>query len=250
MTLSSLSITPGLELYHTGPSLDLGAMPALFYFALSGPDSLGTDPYNQPVKFLEGKPIRVFSLTLPAHEQGLPPQDALKTWAEEMAQGKDPLDQFLDQTALALDFVLRQKLVHEDQIAVAGLSRGGLLASFFAARDPRIRTVLAFAPLTRLRAAKEFHNIASAEMYDIIHQKGALAKKHLRFYIGNRDVRVSTRACFECIEAIAEEAHQHQVRSPQCELIISPSIGHQGHGTSPEIFRQGALWILEQLKVP
>jgi esterase FrsA len=247
---STLSITSSLELYHTGPCLDSGPLPTLFYFALSGPDSLCTDPYNQPVRFLGNRQIRIFSLTLPAHEQNLSPLSAIGTWAQEMAQGKDPLDIFLTQAQEALAYVLKQKLAHPDKIAVAGLSRGGLIAALFAAREARIRTVLGFAPITRLSKAKEFKSLAHHPLvthYDLFRYSPLLAEKRLRFYIGNRDERVGTKTCFDCIESIVEEAHQKRIRSPQIELIISPSIGHMGHGTPPEVFKSGAEWLAEHL---
>src|SRR5690242_8992506 len=100
---SALKIAPHLELYHVGPSLDLGAMPTLFYFSLSGPDSLCLDPYCQIVSFLSAKPIRIFSLTLPDHGEGLSPHVALQSWAKQMSKGSDPLAKFLDDAMLALD---------------------------------------------------------------------------------------------------------------------------------------------------
>lgn len=249
---SALSIAPDLELYHSGPHLDSGEMPALFYFALSGTDSLCTDPYNQPVQFLRGRQIRIFSLTLPAHENKLSPDDALRIWAEEMANGQDPLARFLDNAQMAVEYAIRHKLADPSRIAAAGLSRGGLFASLLAARMPEIKTVLGFAPLVRLNFAKEFHPLAHHPIvasHDVSREAHRLASKRLRYYIGNCDTRVSTRACFECIEEIVEAANEKQIRSPQIELILTPSIGRMGHGTSPEVFNQGARWIADTLKI-
>lgn len=250
---SALAIAPDLELYHSGPSLDSGEMATLFYFALSGPDSLSTDPYNQPVQFLRGRQIRIFSLTLPAHENGLPPDNALRVWAEEMASGRDPLELFLDSAQFAIEYAIRQKLADPARIAVAGLSRGGMFASLLAARMPEIRTILGFAPLVRLNLAKEFHPLAHNPLvssYDVSRESVRLAPKRIRYYIGNCDTRVSTRACFECVEQLVEAANEQKLRSPQIELIVSPSVGRMGHGTPPEIFKQGALWIADTLKAP
>jgi hypothetical protein len=243
---SALSFAPSLELYHVGSSLDLGALPGVFYFALSGPDSLCQDPYNQMVPFLLDRQIRIFSLTLPAHEQGLSPHHALQIWAEEMERGKDPLEEFLDHAVQAVDFVFHQRLIERDRLAVAGLSRGGLIAGLLAARDSRIRKILGFAPVTRLVLAQEFHklqHLRQLQKYDLAHHASALADRHIRFYIGNRDMRVSTSACFACIEQLVEAAHRQKIRSVPIELILTPSIGQYGHGTSMETFRHGAQWI-------
>ncbi len=249
---TALEIAPDLELYHSGPSLDSGEMPALFYFALSGPDSLCTDPFNQPVQFLRGRQIRIFSLTLPAHENKLSPDDALRVWAEEMTRGEDPLGRFLDAAQLAVEYAVRQKLADPKRIAVGGLSRGGLLATLLAARAEEIQTVVGFAPLVRLNLAKEFHAMAHHPIvasYDLSREAFKLASKRLRYYIGNCDTRVNTRACFDCVQEMVNAAQEQQIRSPQIEMIMSPSVGRMGHGTPPEVFKKGSQWIAETLKI-
>lgn len=245
-----ISIDPSLKLYHTGPPLDTGSLPTVFYFALSGPDSLCTDPFNQPVRFLSDFPIRVFSLTLPAHENNLSPHDALNVWAEEMRQGKDPLQTFLEEAQRAIEYTIHQKLADPKRIALAGLSRGGLLASLLSAKMNGIDTVLGFAPLVKLSLAQEFQsqqNDPLVSSYDLTRYTKELATKKIRFYIGNRDLRVSTKACFATLQEIVEKSFEQKIRSPQIELTMSPSIGHKGHGTSPEIFKQGALWLADHL---
>ena len=247
---SSISITPGLDLFHTGPSLDLGPLPALFYFSLSGSDSLTLHPYNQIVQFMTDWRIRVFSLNLPAHEDGMSPNEAIQAWADEIKKGGDPIERFLIQVKMAIDFALKQQLILSDRIAVAGLSRGGLVAGLLAAQEENIKILLGFAPLTRLKSAKEFHDIQHlpiVEKYDLSLFGSSLAKKNIRFYIGNYDQRVGTRNCFECVEQITEAAHEQNIRPAQIELIISPSIGHTGHGTPTEIFKKGADWIIDHV---
>ena len=56
------------QAFFVGPSLEKGPLPTLIYFALSAEDSLQCDPFNRPVQFLEGLPLRIFSITLPGHE--------------------------------------------------------------------------------------------------------------------------------------------------------------------------------------
>lgn len=247
---AALAIGPGITLYHTGPALDHGPLPSIFYFSLSGPDSLCRDPYNQPVQFLAGKMIRVFSLTLPAHEEPLSPQDALSLWAEDFAKGTDCLQAFIDQVHIALDFAIQKQFVDPNRVAAAGLSRGALAAAYAAAQNPRFRFLLGFAPLVNLRLAKEFSHLQNNPLvlsYDALSIAPLLTDRSIRFYIGNLDTRVSTRACFDLTMAIAEKAHLAHISSPRVELIISPSVGQMGHGTPPEIFHQGAAWLEEHL---
>ena len=240
---TALEAAPGVALYHTGPPLDHGPLPSIFYFALSGPDSLTLDPYNQPVQFLSEKWIRFFSLTLPAHESGLSPHNALSVWADDMQKQIDVLGDFFDQAKQAVDFTVKQRFVDPHKLGIAGLSRGAFIAAHLAARDPRFQTMLAFAPLTKLEKAKEFsamqeHPLVKA--LDAFALAPLLADRRIRFYIGNKDTRTDTHSCYEFAMHLVQTS---SLRSPQIELIMSPSIGQMGHGTSPEIFRQGAEWL-------
>lgn len=242
-----LKVRNDLTLYHSGPSLDHGPLPSLFYFALSGPDSLCLDPYSQPVQFLSSQMIRVFSLTLPAHENNLPATQAVETWSQDYERGQDPIGEFLEDCAAAVSFAIEQKFADPKKLAAAGLSRGGLIAFHLAARDDRFRHILAFAPVTKLSKVKEFSNRNLDPSLDAELLAPSLADRHFRIYIGNRDTRVGTRSCFDFAMALTENAAAKKIRTPQIEMIITPSIGQHGHGTSPEVFRQGADWISSSL---
>ncbi len=246
LACASISVAPDLSLYHVGPSLDHGPLPSIFYFALSGPDTLCVDPYNQPVQFLSDRMVRFFSLTLPAHENNLPPQQAIGTWAEEMGRGIDRLSPFLDAVQQCIEFAIHERFVDPHHLGVAGLSRGALIASHVAARDKRIRFILQFAPLTTLSTSKEFCSLTDDPLvrsFDAIHTAPFIYDRHTRLYIGNHDTLVSTRSCFNFCTTLVEEARKAQISTPQIEMIISPSIGHKGHGTPPEIFQQGIQWL-------
>ncbi len=190
-------------------------------------------------------------MTLPGHEAGLSPENAIGLWAEELAKGINPIDSFLDSFSLAVDFAIRQRFVDPKKMGVGGLSRGGFIASHAAARDERFRFLLGFAPLTRLSLLKEFAEMQDhplVKSLDLEHLQNALAPCHSRFYIGNRDTQVGTRACFDFVMSLTEAAHAQKIRTPQVECFITPSIGRSGHGTSPETFYQGALWMAECLE--
>lgn len=243
LSCSALEVVPGLTLYHTGPALDHGPLPSIFYFALSGEDTLTLDPFNQPVQFLSDKWIRFFSLTLPAHESGLSPHDALTVWAEDMNKGIDIIGNCIDQAEKAVDYVIHQKLADPNKMAVAGLSRGALIALHLAARNDHFQTILLFAPLTRLEKAKEFSHMKEnplVKSLDLFAIAPLIANRRIRLYIGNNDTRTDTRSSYEFAMRLVEAS---SLRSAKIELIISPSIGQLGHGTSPEIFRQGAEWL-------
>jgi esterase FrsA len=240
---SALQAAPGVTLYHTGPALDHGPLPSLFYFSLSGSDSLCLDPYNQPIQFLQGKMIRIFSLTLPGHESGLLAKDAMNVWADDIQKGKNIFNEFLDQSQIALDFAIREKFIDPAHLSIAGLSRGAFAAAHLAARDERFLHLVCFAPLTCLHTIKEFKHLQEnpiVKSLDLIYLSKHLKDRHIALFIGNDDTRVGTRKCFEWMESLVKEK---QKRISHVELKIYPSVGNMGHGTPPEIFCQGANWI-------
>lgn len=245
---SALSVAPDVTLYHTGPALDLGPLPSLFYFAISGSDTLTLDPFNQPIQFLHGSMIRIFSMTLPGHENQLPATGAMSIWADELSQGINRITPFLDSIQLAVDFAIRERFTDPYKMATAGLSRGGFIAAHLAARDPRFRYLLGFAPLTRLGSIKEFallqhHPLVGS--FDLIHLAELLSDRYVRLYIGNHDTRVGTKECFDFA---MELVRKKKTRIAQVEMIMSPSIGQAGHGTPPSIFSQGAAWLAQCLQ--
>jgi len=247
--ISCLSITPelGTTIFYTGPSLDRGPMPAVFYFALSGEEALCKDPYNQPVQFLSEFPIRIFSLTLPEHDLGIHPNEALKSLAEDLEKKRNPVENFLDKMTFCLDYLEKEKLLEKEKTALAGLSRGCFFASHVANREEKIPFLLHFAPLTKLSYAQDFKHIENIDSYDLENLSETLYNRHLRMYIGNRDLRVGTENAFSLCQNLSEKAFSKGIRSPTIEMVINPSIGHQGHGTSPETFKDGALWLANLL---
>ena len=151
------TVTPeGTELYYEGADLDQGPLPALFYFAISGEESLTLHPYNSPVVYGAGPELRIFSLTLPGHGGSFNKFKAMEYWAKEIAAGNYPIENFLDQAVRAIDWLIEEEIVHPDHLALCGLSRGGLIATHIASREKRVRTLLGFAPITRLEEVEPF----------------------------------------------------------------------------------------------
>jgi pimeloyl-ACP methyl ester carboxylesterase len=248
--MRSIEMKSGLKLSYLGPDVAQGPLPAVFYFALSALESLNQDPFNQPAAYLSSLPLRIFSIDLPGHGSGLPATQALSMWAEEFAHGHNIIGTCIEEVKEAVEMLIKQEIARSHQMAVMGLSRGAFIATHVAAQIPHFHTVLGFAPLTQITHAKEFQDLSSHPLIESLNLKHLIEKlthRTLRFYIGNLDKRVGTRHCFEFIEKLADAALKHKIRSPQVELIITPSIGHQGHGTSKEVFHQGAQWIAEKL---
>jgi len=236
-----------LTIYHLGPDLNLGPLPAYFYFALSGKESLTLDPFNQPAVYMAEHPVRVFSLTLPGHGEGYTTNTAISLWANELSSGHNIIQEFIENAKETIDYLIDQQVIDPQHLATAGLSRGGFIATHLAASHEKIGALVGYAPMTRLTYLQEFEGVRSHSL-DLIHLVDKLVNKKVRFYIGNRDVRVGTEESFKFIEVLTEAGYQAGYRSPSAELIISPSIGHKGHGTPPHIFRDGVEWIYKQLE--
>jgi len=239
----------GATIYAKGAPFDAGPLPAFFYFSLSGPDSLNLDPFNQPVTFLEGKPLRIFSISLPYHDE-CDKREVVKVWVKNIKEGHDFISPFIEKCRLAIRELIEQNVIHPDYLAVGGLSRGSFIAAHLAATEPQICALLGFAPLTKLSVSTSFQEVLNNPLIDklsLFHLKEDLVKTTIRFYIGNRDTMVKTTACYELVRELTDTAFDQGIRSPQVELILTPSIGHKGHGTSPETFRDGAGWIQTQL---
>lgn len=245
---SSLQPIKGSHIYFQGPDLQMGATPAVFFFALSAQMTLFEDPFNQPVLRLNQAGIRVFSWDLPFHGAGQDPHKAMHYWAHEFIRNPSFIFDFLDLCQNNIDYLIKQQLIDPQCMGVAGLSRGGFVATHLAARDARIKTLLGFAPLTKPRPPEELKSFTetSFDKLALTTLVDQLIHKHLRFYIGNHDTRVDTDFCYSFIHTLTETAFNKGVRSPAVELIIYPSIGHHGHGTPLHIFHDGADWMKQQ----
>jgi len=247
-----LQLSEEVEVAHIGPPLDQGHLPSVFYFALSASESLELDPYNQPALYLKNANMRVFSINLPAHGPNLNAIDAVGVWAAAFNEGKDPITPFIDNVVFAIHELIDRGLIMREKIGFMGLSRGGFIASHVAMKFPEVKAICGFAPITELTYAKEFSgmpDISKASSLNLLHHTDALCELNIRFYIGNRDLRVSTGNCFTFVQALAEAAYKKGEHSPPIEMIISPSIGHMGHGTSKQIFEAGADWVGRKLGV-
>lgn len=231
-----------------GPPLEEGPLPALFYFALSGRESLHLDPLNQPALFLAKLRMRVFSLDLPGHPPGTEANHGIEAWIKMAQQNENFVAPFVEEVSRTVQQLLEKELLIPGKIAAGGLSRGAFMATHLCAHIPHFKCLLGFAPLTKLSALPGLAENPLAEQLNLRHQIPALSEYTVRFYIGNQDRRVGTAHCFHFIEELVDTITLTRRPAP-VELLIGPSLGHQGHGTAKETFHQGASWLAEQLGV-
>ena len=232
---------------YIGPDFSMGKMPAIIYFAVSREETLTLDPFSQPVQLLESKSFRVFSFTLPCHGEGFDKMRAIQEWADQLKTNPDLFSDFIKSCSNEIDALVEKGIIDADHIATFGLSRGGYFAALLTAFNSKIKTILAFAPLTKFSHLHEFQNGFDYNSIELSNNYEKLFNKELRFYIGNRDERVGTECCFEFIKELTDKSYENGIRSPKVELILFPSIGMKGHGTSPNIFQDGINWLLSKL---
>lgn len=228
----------------------MSPLPAFIYFALNGKDTLNLDPYNQPIQALANKNIRCYSWDLPFHLENKDPSYSLKQWNESFEKGIDFITPFLDEMEENIEKLIASHAIKKNAICLAGLSRGGFMAFHLAKRLPYVKHVLAYAPLTNLHSFQGEANFSQSifDQWNVIESTEDLLHKKIRIYIGNLDERVGTDHSYDLIRTLTKTAHTQRMRHYDYELIISPSIGHKGHGTSQEVFFQGAEWAANMLE--
>lgn len=258
----SFPLTPypaALPTFFRGPALSEGEKPTIFYFALAAEDSLETAPFSTPVEQWLEEGARVFSVTLPFHEKGQFRNNQGLNFLIETIHAylnQDPqVLRFISEICELIEELNEKKLI--SKLGLAGLSRGSFIATHVAAKCSQRAALLGFAPLCSFNTIVLPEEVSStfapdynkrlAEM-DLTQLFPELVGLPTRFFVGNLDERIGTSHVFSFIEGLAKKSQEEKIKSPQVELFIHPSIGHRGHGTPEEIFIQGALWLMEQLK--
>lgn len=235
------------ELFFRGPALDKGPLPTIFYFALSGSESLSLNPINRPVEqFLSSGNTRAFSWNLPYHPPGRSPNESIQNCSDELLKGHDFLTPFLEESKFIISKLLEQGLVLPAFTSFAGLSRGAFFASHLIAQFNEIKPLLGFAPMT---VCSPWMGPISplAEKFSLFHLSDALSLKSLRLYIGHDDERVGTTQVIKLFQSIANCRQKHKTLDTPLDLILRPSIGYKGHGTSDQTFDEGADWLRSML---
>src|SRR5262245_37230416 len=132
--------------------------PTLLVFANQVDETLRSNDYNKAGKLLAKEGFLSVALDLPCHGKdahaGEP--SGLDGWAARLAKEEDLVAAFTKKASAVLDYLIAEGYTDPKQVAAAGTSRGGFIALHFAAVEPRVRCVVAFAPVTDLLALREF----------------------------------------------------------------------------------------------
>ena len=231
---------------------DKPASPAPTLFVLAGTieETLGDAYYRQSGNALAERGYLCVSVDLPCHgletRPGEPP--GLDGWRSRSERNEDFVAEAASRLTQVLDHLIAAGYTDAGRVAACGTSRGGFLALHFAARDPRVRCVAAFAPVTDLRVLREFHGAAPSPLVDslaLVHQAERLAGRAVWVIIGDQDERVGTDHAVALARRLTSASREKQVPS-RVELHVLPE--PRGHTTPPGAAEQAAAWIRRQIE--
>jgi pimeloyl-ACP methyl ester carboxylesterase len=116
------------------------------------------------------------------------------------------------------------------------------MALHFAASEPRVRCVAAFAPVIDLLALREFvgmEKYLGTRHLDLRRHAAKLAGRGVWLCIGNDDQRVGTDQSIEFTRKVVSAARAAK-KTADVELHVMPVIGHRIHATAHE---EAAAWV-------
>ncbi|HBL41883.1 alpha/beta fold hydrolase [Gimesia sp.] len=241
----------GTEFATWGPLPDQ-PKPTLFILAGTMESTLGSPYFRQCGNQLAKAGYLLVSVDIPCHgKQHRPPEPTgLSGWAYRCEQGDDFVADNNGRLSQVLDELIAGGQTDADYVGVCGTSRGGYLALQYAAHDPRVKGVAAFAPVTDLTVLNEFKSRAKNEMVQslsMIQNSQKLAGRPVWIVIGDRDERVGTDAAIELARSITHAGLEKGQQSQVDLHVIAEPKGHTVPKGSTDV---AAKWFLKQVGTP
>lgn len=185
----------------------------------------------------------------PGEKEGFP------GWRERIEKGELLMDDFASKTSHLLDHLIKEGYTDPNRVIACGSCRGGFLALHWAAREPRVKCVLAFTPLTDPRFVTEFaevKNHPALSALAIHNYVDKLANRAVWSCLGNQDDRVSTENCLGFMRKLMDAAIAHKQSQPgadknkpaNVEFHLSSVVGHSTYALAHE---EAASWVLAQM---
>lgn len=223
--------------------------PTLVVLASSIEETLSSPYFRQSGHILARQGYLCVSVDLPCHGQETRPQESpgLSGWRVRTDRDEDFVADATDRMRKVMDYLIAERLADPERIGVLGTSRGGFMALHFAASDPRVKCVAAFAPVTDLGALSEFRGAEHQPLVRrlaIEKQADALANRAIWLVIGDRDARVGTDLAIQFARLVTAASLAKQL-SPRVDLHVLAS--PQGHTTPAGSAEQAAIWIDKQM---
>ncbi len=224
--------------------------PTLFILANTIEGTLAADYFRQSGTTLAQQGWCCVSIDMPGH--GLEHRDGepaeLEGWRFRADAGEDFVEETNRRLAHVLDHLIAKGCTDAEKVAVCGTSRGGFLAMHFAAFDPRVICVAAFAPVTDLLVLKEFHGAEQNELaraLALTSRATELSRKKVWMVIGDQDARVGTDRAITLAERITAAASDLPTGFGAIELHVMPE--PRGHTTPAGSADRATEWIGRQI---
>ena len=251
-----------ITILHTSTGVRFGILgkkptspePTLFIFADTIENTLRREDFSLVAQILAKKGYLAVSLDLPCHgmdvKQG-EPADGLSCWRVRLERNDNFVEDFMPRISAVLDFLVKEGYTNPRKVAACGASRGGFIALQFAAHDPRVKCVFAFAPVTNLLALKEFAGVEenpgalrlvlSLALANVAEK---LTDRSIWLTIGDYDLRVSTDDAIAFTRRLVELSIMEN-RPPKVELHVMTNVDHSvpTHGAE-----DSAAWLLKEME--
>lgn len=236
---------------HFGSWGDLPTAPSptLIVLATTIEKTLGDAYYRQCGNALSRHGYLLVSIDLPCHgkEHRSGEPQGLDGWRHRCERGDDFVAETNKRLAEILDYLIAAGHTDAARVAVCGTSRGGYLALQFAAYDPRVKCVAAYAPVTDLTVLREFHGAeenALVRSLALNQQAEKLAGRAVWIIIGDRDKRVGTDHAIALARRVTGAALARGVDSHVDLHVMAEPRGHTTPADAPE---QSAAWLRRKL---
>jgi len=192
----------------------------------------------------------LISIDLPCHgtEHRSKEPQALAGWAYRCEQGKNFVKTANARLSKVLDYLISSGHCDVHRIAACGTSRGGYLALQFAAHEPRVNAVAAFAPVTELTALREFQEIknnAFVLSLGLQQQAQKLAGRPVWIIIGDRDLRVGTDHAISFARSVTKASLE---KKPDSKVELHVIAEPRGHTVPKGAAEQSAVWMQRYIK--
>ena len=214
----------------------------LLTFAAGREGSLFSATYRHTAEAFLGAGHRALSFDFIGHGERIdrfgPGIDGLRN--SLVLGGVDPFSVFAEDASAVIDTCVGRGLVRPGQIAASGTSRGGYLALYLLAHEPRVAVAAGFAPVTDWRVLAEFKDdmerpeVAALAMK---HRAAQMAGRSVFLAIGRNDMRVGTDTCVALYERLA-------ATGIEVEFSLTNDPGHRMGIVG---YEHGAAWLLERI---
>ncbi len=223
--------------------------PTLFIFATSVGDTLVNPDFAKVGRLLAKQGVLCVSLDVPCHGDDVrrgEAADSLSSWRARLQKDGDLVSPFNKNVSAVLDHLIKEGYTDPKRVAACGTSRGGFMALHAAVAEPRIQSVVAFAPVVDLLALAEFAGMekhAPTCALALANHADKLAGRAVWLCIGNNDLRVGTDLSIAFTRKLVA-ASVARKRPANVELHVTATVGHRIHATAHD---EAAAWLGRQL---